>query len=204
MRAAAQVLSYIFHPIFLPTAGLLVIFSLNTYIAHTTPINKQLFILVWIFINTAIIPLLFTMFLRWKNVVTSIQLHHRKDRVIPFTFATFFYITNYWLMRDVPLPDVMYSLFLGSTVAVALALFFTLFTKISIHMIGMGGLVASMYGVAQLFDLPIVGLVMLGIVASGLVGSARYILESHTPKQIYLGWVTGFLCVYVVLINGWG
>ena len=204
MKSAAHVVSYIFHPIFLPTAGLLMIFSLNTYIAHTTPMNKQLFLLAWIFINTAVIPLLFTMFLRWKNVVSSIQLHSRKDRIIPFTFATIFYFTNYWLMLDVPLPGVMYSLFLGSTIAVGLALVFTLFTKISIHMIGMGGIVASMYGIAQLFDLPILGLVILAILASGLVGSARYILESHTPRQIYLGWITGFLSVYVILINGWG
>lgn len=204
MRAAAQVLSFVFHPIFLPTAGLMLVFSLNTYIAHTTPISKQLFIIGWIFINTAIIPLLFTMFLRWKNVVSSVQLHNRKDRIIPFTFATFFYLTNYWLMRDVPLPDVMYSLFLGSTIAVTLALVFTFFTKISIHMIGMGGLVASMYGVAQMFDQPIVGIVLLGIIASGLVGSARYILDSHTPKQIYLGWVIGFGAIYIVMMNGWG
>ena len=71
-------------------------------------------------------------------------------------------------------------------------------------MIGMGGLTASIYGVAQLYELPIVGFVMLGILVSGLVGSARYLLDSHDLRQVYLGWITGFVTVYVPLIGGWG
>lgn len=204
MKRAALITSYLFHPIFLPTAGLVFVLSLNTYISQTMPIAKQFFVVAWIFINTVIIPLLFTLFLRWKNVVDSIQLHSRKDRLVPFAFAMFLYFTNYYLMKDVPLPQVLYSIFLGSSIAVTLAFFITFYTKISIHMIGMGGLTAAIYGVAQVYDLPIVGLVMLGILTSGLVGSARYILESHSLRQIYLGWIIGFLTVYLPLVNNWG
>lgn len=204
MKKAALITSYVFHPIFLPTAGLIFVFGLNTYISQTTPMSKQYFVVAWIFINTVVIPLLFTLFLRWKNMVESIQLHTRKDRIVPFAFAFFLYFTNYYLMRDVPLPDVLYSIFFGSTLAVACAFVFTFFTKISIHMIGMGGLTAAVYGVAQMYDLPIIGMVMLGMIASGLVGSARYILESHDLRQIYMGWVTGFLSIYLPLIYNWG
>jgi len=204
MRAAAHVLSYLFHPVLLPTAGLVLIFSMNSYVAHTTPVEKQLFLTTWIFLNTALIPFLFTAVLRWRNLVSSVQLHTREDRIVPFTFALFFYLTNYWLMRDIPMPTVIYSLFLGSSVAVALALAITFFTKVSIHMIGMGGLTAAIYGMAGLYHLPIAGLVMIGIVASGLVGSARYLLESHTLGQICLGWVIGFVTVYTPVANGWG
>ncbi|MBT3648251.1 MAG: hypothetical protein HN542_08440 [Flavobacteriales bacterium] len=204
MRNTALFVSFVFHPIFLPTAGLLAIFSLNTYIAQTTPMPKQLFLVGWIFVNTTVIPLIFTLFLRWKNLVSSVHLHDRRERIVPIAFAFVLYLANYILMRDVPLPDVIYSLFLGSSIAVGAALLFTFLTKISIHMIGMGGLTASIYGVAQLYELPIVGFVMLGILVSGLVGSARYLLDSHDLRQIYLGWITGFVTVYVPLIGGWG
>ena len=204
MKKAALITSYVFHPIFLPTAGLVFVFSLNTYISQTTPMPKQLFVVAWIFVNTVIIPLLFTLFLRWKKVVDSIQLHSRKDRLVPFAFAMFLYFTNYYLMTDVPLPQVLYSIFLGSSIAVTSAFLITFATKISIHMIGMGGLTAAIYGVAQVYELPIVGMVMLGVVASGVVGSARYILESHSLRQIYLGWIIGFLAVYIPLVNNWG
>jgi hypothetical protein len=116
----------------------------------------------------------------------------------------FLYFTNYYLMKDVPLPQVLYSIFLGSSIAVAASFFITFYTKISIHMIGMGGLTAAIYGVAQVYDLPIVGMVMLGMIASGVVGSARYILESHSLRQIYMGWGLGFLAVYLPLVNNWG
>jgi len=204
MRNTALFFSYLFHPIFLPTAGLLLIFSLNTYMTQTMPEEKQFFIVAWIFINTAVIPLLFTLFLRWKKMVQSVQLHTRKDRIIPFAFAVFLYFTNYYLMKEVPLPTVIYSLFLGSSVAVALSLVITLFTKISIHMIGMGGLTASIAAIAQLYDLPVIGMVMLGLIASGLVGSARYILDSHNLRQIYMGWALGFFTIYLPIINSWG
>lgn len=200
MRQLAHFLSYLFHPIFLPTAGLVIVFGLNTYISETTPIAKQFFIVFWIFINTAIIPLTFTLFLKWRGLVQSIQLHTREDRIVPFTFALLFYATNYWLMRDVALPPIILSIFLGSSIAVACALLFTFFTKISIHMIGMGGMTAALYGMAQLYQLPITWLIMFGLIASGAVGSARYILESHNLRQIYTGWITGFLAIYITLI----
>lgn len=200
MRQLAHIFSYLFHPIFLPTAGLIIVFGLNTYISETTPLAKQFFIIFWIFINTAIIPLTFTLFLKWRGLVQSIQLHTREDRLVPFTFALLFYATNYWLMRDIALPPIILSIFLGSSIAVACALAFTFFTKISIHMIGMGGMTAALYGMAQLYQLPITGMVILGLIISGAVGSARYILESHNLRQIYLGWTIGFAAIYLPLI----
>ena len=182
----------------------MMVFGLNTYISQTTPFAKQLFIVFWIFVNTALIPLIFTLFLRWRGVVESIQLHSREDRLIPFSFALMFYLTNYWLMQDVALPTLIHSIFLGSSIAVGMALVFTFFTKISIHMIGMGGITASVYGIAQIYHLPLMWMVIAGILASGAVGSARYILKSHNLKQIYLGWMIGFMAVYLPLYLGWG
>lgn len=196
--------SFAFHPVFLPTAGLALIFGVNSYINQTTPLSKQLFLVFWIFMNTAAIPMLFTFFLRWKKMVSSIQLDSREDRIVPFAFALLFYLTNYWLLRDIPMPHVIYSMFLGSSIAVAAALFFTFFTKISIHMVGMGGVTAALYGLSQLFGLPLDWLIILAIVASGLVGTARYILQSHNLQQIYLGWITGFVCLYLPIFYGWG
>ncbi len=204
MRISAHILSYLFHPIFLPTFGLIVIFGLNRYISATTPYDKQFFLVSWIFVNTAVIPFIFTAVLRWKKLVSSIQLDTREDRVIPFTFALFFYLTNYWLLRDIPMPQIIYSIFLGSSAAVGIALLVNFYTKISIHMIGMGGVTASIYAMSQVYDLNLVGYVLLGIVASGMVGSARFVLESHNLKQIYLGWGTGFLSVYLPIIMDWG
>lgn len=204
MRKVAQITSYVFHPVFLPTAGLLIVFSLNTYISQTMSTPAQFFILAWVFINTVFLPLLFTLFLRWRKLVESIELHSRKDRLVPFAFSMILYFVNYYLMKGIPLPEVFYSIFLGSSIAVTLGFVLTFYTKISIHMIGMGGLTAGIYAVALVYDLPIVGFVMLGLVASGMVGSARYILESHDLRQIYFGWITGFLAVYLPIINGWG
>ena len=122
MRTISYILSYIFHPMLLPTACIFVIFGLNPYIANTTPFNKQLFLAAWVFVNSAFIPFLFTAFLRWKNMIQSIHLDQQKDRILPFAFTLFFYVTNYWLLRDIPMPNVIYSLLIGSAIAVGMAL----------------------------------------------------------------------------------
>lgn len=204
MRRLALFFSVVFHPILLPTAGLIVVFSLNTYLAQTTPLAKQAFIVGWIFLNTAVIPLAFTLFLRWRGLISSVQLELRQDRIVPFAFALVFYLTNYWLLRDVPMPAIIYSMFLGSSVAVGLALVFTLFTKVSIHMIGMGGFAAAVFGMGQIFGVDVALLLVGAIAASGVVGSARYLLESHTLSQIYMGWLIGFFTVYVPMHYSWG
>ena len=204
MRQFATIISFLFHPIFLPTTALLMVFGLDTYISQTTPFSKQVFIVFWIFVNTALIPLIFTLFLRWRGLVKSIQLDDREDRIVPFSFTLLFYLTNYYLMKDVALPPIIYSLFLGSTLSVGAALAFTFFTKISIHMIGMGGISATVYVLAMVNGMPITGIFIALLLLSGIVGSARIALDSHNLMQLCLGWGVGFLAVFLPGIMGWG
>lgn len=37
------------------------------------------------------------------------------------------------------------------------------------------------------------------IIAGGLVGSSRLVLERHTPAQVFAGWLWGCVCVFSLM-----
>jgi membrane-associated phospholipid phosphatase len=73
------------------------------------------------------------------------------------------------------------------------ATLFTLFYKVSIHTLGVTGILGILLPlnkVAENNSLFIPTLVL--IVIAGLVMSARLQLNSHTPREVLIGAVTGF------------
>lgn len=119
-----------------------------------------------------------------------------------------------WIVILVIATFVLWSLYKGTFMleykAVLLGLFvvyiatiITYFWKISLHMIGLGGLLAYIllllfvrglqYGLPSEIDILLSSVILL----SGIVGSARLYLCAHTPAQVYVGYIVGFLLVGV-------
>ena len=65
--------------------------------------------------------------------------------------------------------------------------------KISIHMLGIGGLMGMAFGFAWIFQLHMVNVLMLMAVLAGALGTARLILKAHSPAQVYTGFMSGFM-----------
>ena len=85
---------------------------------------------------------------------------------------------------------------MGCTFVILVATIITFFWRISLHTIGMGGLLGffTEMMITQAFDKSImIPVFMLTVIIAGLVGSARLYLEAHTPAQIYAGYAVGFV-----------
>ena len=85
---------------------------------------------------------------------------------------------------------------LATLMAIYVALIITFFWKISMHMIGIGGLAGAMMALSFRFGLDLWLLFSVIILASGLLGVARLQLKAHSPSQVYVGFVLGFLIVF--------
>ena len=112
------------------------------------------------------------------------------------------------------IPLVLSITFLGATIALWVAFIINLFTKVSVHTVGVGGLlgmiVLGMYhfeytefylnlGSLGYFHIQMKILLMVIIVIAGLVGTARLLLKAHTTEQVYLGYFIGFACQFIAL-----
>jgi len=80
---------------------------------------------------------------------------------------------------------------LGATLLVLISLLINYFYKISLHMMALGGLLATLIGFSFLIHQDIRIYIFLIIFITGITGTVRLKLGAHTPSQIYSGFVLG-------------
>jgi len=195
----ARFFSWLLHPMLMPTYAMLLLFSQDTFFVLILPDRLKLILTGLIFTNTMLLPLLMIWMMQRRGIISSLQMPERKERTLPFTVTALFYIATYLMMQNLGLPSV-YSLFIiGGAVLIIVALITNLFWKISIHMMGMGGLLGGFIGLSlrMLVDVP--GLILLLVTLAGLAGFARLKLNTHNSAQVYVGLIAGVTIMLGVL-----
>jgi len=187
----AMALSIIFQPIFVPLYSLLILFNANTYITYAVAPQIRQFIYLITLLNTVLLPMaVFYYFLR-SGLIRSFHMHTAQERSLPFLTTLVFHLSTFYLFTQVPMPGLFSDLVLGAAFSVTAAFVINLKWKVSIHMLGMGGIVGTITGLILRYQIDAVSLVMALVVLSGFVGYARLVLNAHTPLQVYVGFLLG-------------
>ncbi|MFU8844031.1 MAG: hypothetical protein ACNA7V_09520 [Bacteroidales bacterium] len=192
----AKFFSIVFQPLLIPTYSLLILFNLNNHIAFGIPVNARQMILGMVFITTFLLPAIFLVFLYKRGIIKTLQMDSREERIFPMIITGIFYLTTYYIIRKFQLDSIYIRLFLGSVVTVLGALIISLYWKISMHMMGIGGLAGALAGVAQSLNIDMTTWIIIALFCSGLTGFARLRLNAHTPGQVYAGFLSGFLILF--------
>jgi len=198
-RKFAQFLSIILHPVLMPTYALVLIFRLNTYIDYTTPYYSKMNLFLVIIFNTLLMPVVISYLLINKGYIRSFEMQKRQERIVPFISNAVLMLVAYYMIRQIPLSNVFYLLILGAVASVVIAICINLKWKISIHMIGIGGIVGMLFGMSTFLFVDLRIPIIVCIFIAGLLGTARLSLGSHHPLQIYSGFFVGFCCEYFLL-----
>jgi hypothetical protein len=66
-------------------------------------------------------------------------------------------------------------------------------------MIGLGGIVGLIISLSLTLHSNVIGYLMLFLLLSGLAATARLLLGSHSPAQIYTGFAVGFSVMFFTL-----
>ncbi len=189
----SRLFSVLFHPLIIPTLGILILFRLNTYVSLVVSDPAKRFVLIIVFVNTALAPVLATLLLKRAGVIRDVLLGERSERLFPLLLTALFYILTYYLLKQIQLPSLIYYYVIGATLLVLICLIITFKWKISIHMISMGGVTGFLIATSLLLRTDVSLLVMLAVLLSGIVGSSRIRLNAHTPMQVYAGFVLGLV-----------
>ena len=136
-----------------------------------------------------------SLFLAWRlKLVRSLSLENRQDRLVGFIVTMFFYFWASYVFRNLPdTPPVAAHFVLGSFLAVCGAWMCTIFYKISLHAVAMGGLIAFviLFGIQDPY---VSGLyITIPILVGGIVCSSRLILGAHNPFEMVTGFFVGIL-----------
>src|SRR5690606_34994874 len=123
-----------------------------------------------------------------------------KERRLPYLITVGFYFLTYYLLKNAQLPNIYLLMLLGATLSVMLSLIINLSWKISAHLVGMGGLVGGILGLSIRLGMNLIYPLAISILLTGLIGYARLRLSSHSPAQVYIGFLVGFLCLFGLLM----
>jgi len=189
----ARVLSIIFHPLLVPTYFLLMLFKLPFYTHLNFPTKINAMVLFFVFVMTFVLPALVATGMWFLKLIENLEMRQRHERMFPMiVIAIFFYITFY-LLKQLSVFQAMTIFMLGSTILVVLGLGFNYFYKVSQHMIAWGGFTGALIALGLSLHSPFYFWLFGIIMVSGITGFARLKSASHTPFEIYSGYLLGVL-----------
>ena len=190
----ANAISYVFHPLFIPTYFFVYLMYLMPFeFAGITDwqLKLKLFSVFWL---TAFFPA-FAVFLLWRlKLSDSIFLRTRKERIIPYVITMFFYLWMYYLSRNfTDQPLALKYFYFGIFIASAIGLTVNNFIKVSLHAMGISGLLMAVILVGFYYPVNNLAWILISIVFTALVVSARMVVSDHTKNELIVGFAIGAL-----------
>ncbi|MEO8174783.1 MAG: hypothetical protein ABI581_16925 [Sediminibacterium sp.] len=188
----AKIISYVFHPLFIPTyIFIFLMYQVPYEFAGITDyqLKLRLFSSFWL---TAFFPA-FAVFLLWRlNFSESIFLRTQKERIVPYVITMFFYWWMYYLSRNFSdQPLVLKFFYMGIFIATVFGLILNNYFKISLHAIGVGGALTAVILFAMYYRLPLGVSMSVAALITGVVCTARFLVSDHTNKEVYTGLFVG-------------
>jgi len=195
----AQFISVVGHPLFMPVYAMVLIFEFNPYIDLQIPKSIQVIVLTILSVFTILLPLITAIVLQKLGIVKSIYMKTTEERKWPFLLSVLWYYLGFELLTNIALPISLYLLMIGAITAILIAYFITLYWKISIHMLGVGGVIGSMIGLSQRFQFDHFYLILVLFFTAGLIGYARLKTNSHNYRQVYAGFILGVIVEWIAV-----
>ena len=193
LRIPAILISYLFHPVFMPTVMCLVLYKLMPATFVGIQPREFTFVVIRFFITTAFFPILITVLCKALGFVESIHLETTKDRIIPMLGTMICYFWMNLVVKNLGYPELLHALSLGSFWTVIAAFMANIFVKISLHAVAAGGMLGILLVVLFVSPVNLVLPFFLGLLVAGVIGTARLILQAHRGADIWLGYFTGIL-----------
>ncbi len=193
MTKISQFISILFHPLLLTTYLVLILGFLFPPMLMLPKDKLWLFAGV-IFCITFVLPALNLLIFKQFKIISSLTMHDRKDRTTPFIFIAILYVMvaalfYYRIQLSINFSKIM--MITASLVVVTCVI--TFFYKISVHSLSIWGAVGLILPLSKLAGQPLVYATIVLIAAAGLIMAARLQLNAHTPRQVLVGALVGFV-----------
>ncbi|MGB3947682.1 MAG: phosphatase PAP2 family protein [Bacteroidia bacterium] len=196
----AKIISYLFHPLLMPTYGFALLFYTNNYISTFTAPEVKLVILGITFVFTFLLPAFNVLILLKTGRIKSLEMETNSERLLPYISTTLYYFALFYLFFNAGFPSVFKVVVLGAAICLLLTLLINLKWKISAHAIGIGGTAGVILGIIYRLRLDLELIFMFTLFLAGIIGFARLKLNAHSPAQVYTGFLLGFLVELLLMI----
>lgn len=199
IKKTAQLFSVIFHPLLLPTIGIIILFNSGSVLEYL-PFQAKKVVLLVVAVSTLILPLTFIPFFIFQKIIKNVQMENNRERIIPFFVTSVLYFFCYYLLVRMGAPKTICNFILASSVTVGILFLLSFKWKISAHTIGIGGLTGALIAVSFRLQVNLEYFIIVSVFVSGLISVARLILKTHKQYQIYTGWIIGLFTALLVIL----
>jgi membrane-associated phospholipid phosphatase len=192
----ARFFSVVFHPLLLATYLVAILAIFLPSALYPISIESAPAFLRLIFLLTFVLPLVNVSFFRIFGAIRSFAMESRSERVMPFTLITLLYGVFTYMVYSrwrVGLDDSLLKILIIIDCLVLVATLITVFYKVSVHSLGIAGVIGILLPLNKAVDNDLLFVPMLvAIVVAGLVMAARLQLNAHSPRETLVGAITGF------------
>jgi membrane-associated phospholipid phosphatase len=210
MKLVANIISILFHPIFIPTVGVYLLFSTPTepvsfikndsFYFFQDDFKVRLYSLLAVLTIAA--PLLSMMVLKTGKIISSYRLENPEERKAPLIMIIVYLgivILQLFVMDPGNIvPKIVKTYILSVALSIIVILSLLKVMKISIHTTAIASLTALMYVYLKTqMDYNALIIPSLFIVL-GVVATSRLILNEHKVSEIYLGALLGFSTTFML------
>lgn len=210
MENLAKIISWVFVPLFMPIYALIILmyipsregFLINDDSLFFLPNSAKLALLFIFFVFSILAPGVTLLYLKKKNLISTIEIDNRRERLIPLLITAGYCLILYlfFALSDnlTYLPRYIYGLPLSGFITISLFAWINLYTKISLHACGAGiltGITFAYCAHSISFQFP---LLLIAIFISGFVLSARVYLNKHTLAQVIYGFCGSSVIVFLI------
>lgn len=159
------------------------------------------FLLFIVLVNT-IAPGISILIMKRRGVISDLEIRNKSERIIPFLLFLFYYLLSYLLirLRNAIVPEEVLVIFFAVVLSLIVGIIVNRYTKISMHLMAMGGFCGVIAGLNVVHLLGIGHYLAISFILAGLLGWSRITQSLHTHKQVYLGFSVGFAIHYFLLI----
>ncbi len=193
----ARLFSYVFHPLFVPLYVVYFLLFIHPSYAAGFDYRYKVQAIMIVALNAVFFPLFSVLLLKGLGFLQSIFLHTQKDRIIPYIASGIFFFWTWHVFRQQSqYHPIFSSFFFGVLLTSSAALLANIYFKISMHAMGMGGVIGLFLVIMVYNTMLMTWPLGLAFLIAGIVCTSRLILNDHTSKDIYLGFLLGAFCQF--------
>ena len=201
VRWFAHVVSYTFHPLFVPVYITLFVLYLHPLLFAGYTDLMKIRLTATIFVNLTLLPAV-TVLLCWRlKFISNVYMDTQKERVIPLAAAMIFYFWCWFVLKaNGGIPEIFRQFLLGCFITIIGAWLANIVFKVSLHALAMGGMFCFLFLLTFNVEGSSAQYFALAVAIAGIVCSSRLLISSHRPFDVYTGFFIGAASQLVAMI----
>lgn len=194
VRFFGHLVSFVFHPLFIPTYITAFIVYQDPYAFAGMSEKGKLFKLLSVAFSTAFLPLFSVALMKQLGFIKSIFLRTQKDRIIPYIVCMIFYFWAWYVSKNLHDTSSLTAMLLAVFLSCIAGMMANIYYKISMHGIAVGAMFVLFVWMATSGVVAIGPWLAIVTLVTGLVCTARFIVSDHNGFEVYSGLMVGALC----------